>query len=84
MDNNGKGAGWIKTSKNGLKYILCKMNINGIDYNFSIFKNTKKQLEKHPDYNIVLSEYKKQNAGNVSDVFCQNDPFQENNEDIQF
>ena len=55
-DNTNKGAAWLKTAKSGMTYMSIKMNIEGKDYNISMFKNTKKQNENQPDYNLVLSE----------------------------
>lgn len=62
--NLNKGCGWIKQSQKGTSYISCKMNIDGKDYNFSIFKNERKTSEKSPDYNILLSTGKPSNQGN--------------------
>jgi hypothetical protein len=53
--NNNKGAVWLKTSKNGLKYMGGEVVINGQKYFISMFKNNKKTSEKHPDYNILVS-----------------------------
>lgn len=92
-DNDLKGAAWVKTAKSGLKYMGGSVEINGQKYFISIFKNTKKQQENHPDYNIVLNmptdaqnapvnQNNSQSANNVNQVFnqgtqAQKDPFQD-------
>lgn len=45
------GGAWKKTSSKGTNYISGKLN-NGMY--FTIFANTNKQSEKHPDYRILM------------------------------
>jgi len=40
-DNTNKGALWKKTAKSGLEYISGKVNVEGTDYNISMFTNDK-------------------------------------------
>lgn len=54
-DNNGTGAGWKKTSDKGVPYISCQLEHNGEKIYFSLFKNDRKTEDKHPDYNILVS-----------------------------
>ena len=52
------GALWLHTSKDGTKKYMAG-NIELPDktkVKFVVFKNTNKKSEKHPDYNILLSE----------------------------
>lgn len=57
-DNTNKGAVWLKTSKNGLKYMSGTVDVNGIQHDIAIFKNDKKGNDKAPDYrlNITLKD----------------------------
>lgn len=57
-DNTNKGAVWLKTSKNGLKYMSGNINVNGVEHDIAIFKNDKKGNDKAPDYrlNITLKD----------------------------
>lgn len=49
------GALWLKTSPKGEKYMSGQIELNGEKIRLAVFKNSKKELEKHPDYNILLS-----------------------------
>lgn len=49
------GAGWLKDSKNGNKYISGNMKINGKSYQVMIFKNTKKTKDTQPDFSINIT-----------------------------
>ncbi len=49
------GALWLKTTPRGEKYMSGQIELNGEKIRFAVFKNTKKELEKQPDYNILLS-----------------------------
>ena len=53
-DNTNKGALWKKTAKSGLEYISGKVNVEGTDYNISMFTNDKQGNEARPDFNIVM------------------------------
>ena len=52
------GACWIK-EKDGKNYMSCQIRVPGMDLNFAIFKNEKKEKENQPDYNIVWSPPRK-------------------------
>ncbi|MCK9463420.1 MAG: hypothetical protein M0R80_27690 [Proteobacteria bacterium] len=58
------GAGWIKESANGLKYISVKYN-NG-SYG-AIFRKTDKKAENMPDYDILMDEDAAEALGLLSD-----------------
>lgn len=49
------GALWLKTTPKGEKYMSGQIELNGEKIRLAVFKNSKKELEKHPDYNILLS-----------------------------
>lgn len=53
-DNTNKGALWKKTAKSGLEYISGRLNVDGTDYNISVFNNDKQGNEARPDFNIVV------------------------------
>lgn len=53
-DNTNKGALWKKTAKSGLEYISGRLNVDGADYNISVFTNDKQGNEARPDFNIVV------------------------------
>ena len=55
MDNNKIGALWIN-EKNGKKYMSGSVEINGQAIRIVVFKNNYKEQDKHPDYNIMLSQ----------------------------
>lgn len=46
---------WFKNAKSGLKYLNGSFELNGDRYFISVFKNTYKKEDKHPDYNFVVS-----------------------------
>ena len=53
---------WKKQSKKGLNYYNGSIVINGVKYWISLFNNTKKQTEKHPDLNLLLTVAEQQNV----------------------
>ena len=50
------GALWLKQSQDGKQYLSGVIQDISGDINIAVFKNDKKESDKHPDYNIVLSE----------------------------
>lgn len=50
------GAGWIKETKNGHKYISIKLKaaLDAGEY-LSLWKNKEKRGEKSPDYRLTVS-----------------------------
>lgn len=49
------GALWLRTSKNGNKYLSGTLEFEGKPViHISVLKNGSKKLEKHPDYQIFL------------------------------
>ena len=76
MQNKTQGGGWIKTDKNGQKYMSCNIEVNGQKVYFSMFKNGFKESEKHPDYVIRISDFQgvgNANVQNVNNVFTSPD-----------
>lgn len=59
MENEKKGnigGCWLKTSKNGNKYMSASIEIEGAKHQFVIFKNKHKvEGSNHPDYVIFPS-----------------------------
>jgi uncharacterized protein (DUF736 family) len=63
-DNTNKGALWKKTAKSGLEYISGRLNVDGKDYNISVFNNDKQGNEARPDFNIVIEDANNPSYGN--------------------
>lgn len=58
--NKRIGALWLKTTQDGKQYFSGVINDLRGEINIAIFPNDRKESQNHPDYNIVLSEQKKQ------------------------
>ena len=56
------GAIWIRESKDGKKYMSGIIEYPGVELPIVIFKNEEKKSENSPDYQIIWSQPKKQNA----------------------
>lgn len=56
MSEKNIGALWLKTAKNGSKYMSGVVEINGEKHSIVVFKNNYKEQDKHPDYRIFPSE----------------------------
>ncbi len=65
-DNTNKGALWKKTAKSGLEYISGRLNVDGTDYNISVFNNDKQGNEARPDFNIVVEPVDGPNSYNAN------------------
>lgn len=50
---------WIKTSKDGKKYMSGVLEDLSGDIRIAVFKNDRKEKDSHPDYQILLSEDRK-------------------------
>ena len=50
------GALWLKTAKSGQKFMSGVVEHNGEKIQLVVFKNTKKEKENQPDYNIILGK----------------------------
>ena len=59
-DNTNKGAVWLKTSQNGLKYMSGVVDVNGVEHDIAMFKNDKKGNDKAPDYRLVITSKEEQ------------------------
>lgn len=53
------GACWKRKSKDGKQYLSGQIDLITSKLNIVLFKNDKKTNPKQPDYNIVLSEERK-------------------------
>jgi uncharacterized protein (DUF736 family) len=60
MENVKIGALWERTSPKGEVYFAGEIIVNGNPVKIVVFKNTKKDSEKHPDYRILLSNERKE------------------------
>lgn len=47
------GAIWNKVSKSGKDYLSISIEIGGLKYNLAAFKNTYKEHDRQPDWNIT-------------------------------
>jgi uncharacterized protein (DUF736 family) len=52
--NESIGGVWVKTDKNGNKYLSIQIDKQG----YKAFKNKYKTEEKHPDFRVVKNEPK--------------------------
>lgn len=90
-DNTNKGAVWLKTSKNGLKYMSGILDVNGVEYDIAMFKNDKKGNDKAPDYRLVITSKEEQQTptepsqGEIiaKAVNEESDPFQDFGSEVQ-
>lgn len=55
-NNESMGCLWLKTSKDGKKYMSGTVCVNGVKINIVVFKNNNKKEDRHPDYNILQSK----------------------------
>jgi len=49
------GALWLKEGKSG-KFLSGMVEIDGKKINLMVFRNTRKQEDRHPDYTINITE----------------------------
>lgn len=63
-DNTNKGALWTKTAKSGLVYKSGRLNVEGKEYNISMFDNDKQGNDARPDFNIVIEPVDGNQGGN--------------------
>ena len=75
MKENEIGALWLNESKSGSKYMSGVVEVNGVKQKIIVFKNNYKQEEKHPDYRILKSEPKQQQAFTGPEEFQDDIPF---------
>ncbi len=50
------GALWLKETKDGKKYMSGVLEDLRGNIKIAVFKNDRKESDKHPDYSILLSE----------------------------
>lgn len=90
-DNTNKGAVWLKTSQNGLKYMSGVVDVNGVEHDIAMFKNDKKGNDKAPDYRLVITSKEEQQTPTEpsqaeildSAMNEESDPFSEFNAEVQ-
>jgi uncharacterized protein (DUF736 family) len=56
------GALWLKEAKDGKKYMSGVLEDLRGDIRIAVFKNDRKEKDNHPDYQIVLSEERKERS----------------------
>ena len=58
FDNTNRVSMWNAVTSTGKDYLRGTVNVEGIEYNISLFPNDYKNTEKHPDMtgNIKLKE----------------------------
>lgn len=49
-ERKNNAAMWIKQDKNGNSYFNLSVEVDGKKYRFNVFKNNKKENDKHPDF----------------------------------
>lgn len=49
------GALWSSTTRNGDEYFKGQIELDGAKVSIIVFRNKRKSLEKHPDYQIFKS-----------------------------
>lgn len=61
MAEKNIGGLWLKTGKAGKKFMTGRIEIDGIKHKFVVFKNTYKNADNQPDYQIFpgREDYKK-------------------------
>ncbi|MBZ0158431.1 MAG: DUF736 domain-containing protein [Alphaproteobacteria bacterium] len=68
------GALWKRESRDGKKFLSGVLDLGPMgDVNIAVFVNDKKEKDKHPDYNIVLSQ--KQGGDAPPDEHTELEPF---------
>ncbi len=56
------GALWLKETKDGKKYMSGVLEDLRGDIRIAVFKNDRKEKENHPDYQIVVSEERRERS----------------------
>ena len=56
------GALWLKTSKDGKKYMSGNIQYPGTELQFAVFKNEEKKEANQPDYFISWSPERKESG----------------------
>lgn len=72
MANRKIGALWTRTSKEGKKYLSGVLQDLSGDIRIAVFLNDRKEKDNEPDYNILLSEQKKEQTTNKPNDFLNN------------
>ncbi len=56
------GALWLKEAKDGKKYMSGVLEDIRGEIRIAVFRNDRKEKDNHPDYQIVLSEERKERS----------------------
>lgn len=56
------GALWLKEAKDGKKYMSGVLEDIRGEIRIAVFRNDRKEKDSHPDYQIVLSEERKERS----------------------
>ena len=56
------GALWLKETKDGKKYMSGVLEDIRGEIRIAVFRNDRKEKDSHPDYQIVLSEERKERS----------------------
>ena len=56
------GALWLKETKDGKKYMSGVLEDIRGEIRIAVFRNDRKEKDNHPDYQIVLSEERKERS----------------------
>ena len=63
------GALWVKQGKNGSDYFTGVITINNVEHRIVMFKNTYKEKDTQPDFNILMQDEKYQNNNNKETTY---------------
>lgn len=56
------GALWLKETKDGKKYMSGVLEDIRGEIRIAVFRNDRKEKDNHPDYQIVISEERKERS----------------------
>ncbi len=88
-DNTNKWAIWIKKAKSWLMYKSWILNVEGKEYNITMFDNDKQWNENRPDFNVIIEpadshQNENNNLNNSNQKDENNDSSEISIEDIPF
>lgn len=56
------GALWLKETKDGKKYMSGVLEDMRGEIRIAVFRNDRKEKENHPDYQIIISEERRERS----------------------